>query len=469
MRDAGYEIAKVWSCPGFLNRQVNSAGKSENEERIILHIDCNCFYASVEMLHHPELAGRPLAVGGDPEARHGIVLTANYPAKRRGVRTGMALWQARQACPNVIFVPPRMDLYIRFSRMARRIYRDYSDQVESFGLDECWVDITDCCRLFGDHTRTLANGRRIAEEISGRVKRELGITVSIGVSWNKIYAKLGSDYKKPDAITVFDRDNYRKLIDPLPVSDLLYVGSRTKRKLQNCGIRTIGELANADPLLLHEWLGKIGLMLSMFARGLDETPVSEYGEATPIKSIGNSTTTPRDLVNPEDVKLVLYLLSESVAKRLRENCLEGQVVEVYVRDNGLASFHQQRKLRAPTCISAEIESEAAGLFSELYRWEKPIRSIGIRVADLRPVGEPRQLNLFVDESRREKLLLADSMTEKIRSRFGFYAIQRGIMYRDPFLSSLDAAADDHMIHPHSYFERGSRTGCEKLLAVSDSV
>ena len=423
MRDAGYEIAKVWSCPGFLNRQVNSAGKSENEERIILHIDCNCFYASVEMLHHPELAGRPLAVGGDPEARHGIVLTANYPAKRRGVRTGMALWQARQACPNVIFVPPRMDLYIRFSR----------------------------------------------EEISGRVKRELGITVSIGVSWNKIYAKLGSDYKKPDAITVFDRGNYRRLIYPLPVSDLLYVGSRTKRKLQNYGIRTIGELANADPALLHEWFGKVGLMLSMFARGLDETPVSEYGEAVPVRSIGNSTTTPRDLVNSEDVKLVLYLLSESVAKRLRENCLEGQVVEVYVRDNGLASFHQQRKLRAPTCISAEIESEAAGLFSELYRWEKPIRSIGIRVADLRPVGEPRQLNLFVDESRREKLLLADSMTEKIRSRFGFYAIQRGIMYRDPFLSSLDAAADDHMIHPHSYFERGSRTGCEKLLAVSDSV
>ena len=331
------------------------------------------------------------------------------------------------------------------------------------------MDITDCCRLLGDHTRTLANGRRIAEEISGRVKRELGITVSIGVSWNKIYAKLGSDYKKPDAITVFDRGNYRRLIYPLPVSDLLYVGSRTKRKLQNYGIRTIGELANADPALLHEWFGKVGLMLSMFARGLDETPVSEYGEAVPVRSIGNSTTTPRDLVNSEDVKLVLYLLSESVAKRLRENCLEGQVVEVYVRDNGLASFHQQRKLRAPTCISAEIESEAAGLFSELYRWEKPIRSIGIRVADLRPVGEPRQLNLFVDESRREKLLLADSMTEKIRSRFGFYAIQRGIMYRDPFLSSLDAAADDHMIHPHSYFERGSRTGCEKLLAVSDSV
>ena len=198
-------------------------------DRIILHVDCNCFYASVEMLYHPELAGKPLAVGGDPQQRHGIVLTANYIAKRRGVKTGMALWQARQCCPDIVFVPPRMYLYLRFSRMARAIYQEYSGQVESFGLDECWIDLTDSCALLGDHTRTLENGCRIAQEISARIRRELGITVSIGVSWNKIYAKLGSDYKKPDAITVFDRDNYKKLIYPLPVSDLLYVGRRTDK------------------------------------------------------------------------------------------------------------------------------------------------------------------------------------------------------------------------------------------------
>jgi DNA polymerase-4 len=204
----------------------------------------------------------------------------------------------------------------------------------------------------------------------------------------------------------------------------------------------------------------------MFARGLDETPVSEYGETVPIKSVGNSTTTPRDLENNEDVKLVLYLLSESVAKRLRKNRFEGQVVEVYVRDNGLTCFHQQRKLRAPTCISAEIEAAAVRIFTELYRWEKPIRSIGVRVTDLRPEWAPRQLDLFVDEKKRAKLLRADRMTEVIRGRYGFGAIQRGIMYRDTYLSSLDATADDHMIHPHSYFERGSRTGCEQL-AVAD--
>ncbi|HBB61434.1 MAG TPA: DNA polymerase IV, partial [Lachnospiraceae bacterium] len=211
-------------------------------DRIILHVDCNCFYASVEMLYHPELAGKPLAVGGDPEERHGIVLTANYIAKRQGVKTGMALWQARQCCPNLVFVPPRMYLYLRFSRMARSIYQEYSDKVESFGLDECWIDLTESCAILGDHTRTIENGYRIAQEISRRIRRELGITVSIGVSWNKIYAKLGSDYKKPDAITVFDRDNYRKLIDPLPVSDLLYVGRRTGQKLAKYGIRTIGQL-----------------------------------------------------------------------------------------------------------------------------------------------------------------------------------------------------------------------------------
>ncbi len=191
------------------------------KDRVILHVDCNCFYASVEMLYHPEYSGLPLAVGGDEEKRHGIVLTANYIAKRRGVKTGMALWEAKQSCPDVIFVPPRMYLYIRFSQMAREIYREYSDKVESFGLDECWIDLTDSCSIVGDGTRNLSNGFRVAQEISQRIKKELGITVSVGVSWNKIYAKLGSDYKKPDAITVFDWDNCRDLIYPTALQPLV--------------------------------------------------------------------------------------------------------------------------------------------------------------------------------------------------------------------------------------------------------
>ncbi len=439
-------------------RKMEDEGVRRMPDRIILHVDCNCFYASVEMLYHPELAG-----SGDPQQRHGIVLTANYIAKRRGVKTGMALWQARQCCPDIVFVPPRMYLYLRFSRMARAIYQEYSGQVESFGLDECWIDLTDSCALLGNHTRTLENGCRIAQEISARIRRELGITVSIGVSWNKIYAKLGSDYKKPDAITVFDRDNYKKLIYPLPVSDLLYVGRRTDKKLEKYGIRTIGELADADPSYLENWFGKIGLMLSVFARGEDRTPVNDLGIEAPVKSVGNSTTTPRDLVNDEDVRLVLYLLAESVSERLRKNQFEGQVVSIYVRDADLCGYHQQKKLAAPTNISGEIAGAAFSIFQQLYRWEKPIRSIGVSVCDLKQEGQPRQLSLFLDEQHREQQMRADRMVSLIRSRYGYAAVQRGIMHEDRYLSSLNATAEDHMIHPHSYLEHGNRSGCETLL------
>ena len=212
-------------------------------ERVILHSDMNCFYASVEMLHHPEFAGMPLAVGGDPEARHGIVLTANYIAKQKGVKTGMALWQAKQICPEIIFVPPRMDLYLRFSQMAREIYSEYTDKIEPYGIDEAWLDVSDSRNLKG-------SGMTIAREISHRIKYELGVTVSIGISWNKIYAKLGPDYKKPDAITEFNRENYKDRIWQLPASDLLYVGRQTNKKLQKLGIRTIGQLAESDEKLL---------------------------------------------------------------------------------------------------------------------------------------------------------------------------------------------------------------------------
>ncbi len=293
-------------------------------DRIILHSDCNCFYASVEMLHHPELAGKPLAVGGDPEARHGIVLTANYIAKRMGVKTGMALWQARQACPDLVFVPPRMDLYLRFSRMAREIYLEYTDQVENFGCDEAWLAVERSRSIKGD-------GMTIAREISDRIKQELGITVSIGVSWNKIFAKLGSDYKKPDAITEISRENYKEIVWPLPASDLLYVGRSTERKLSRVGIHTIGELACAEPAHLQSFLGKMGLVLSAFANGLDDSPVSEDGYHAPVKSIGNSTTTPRDLTTDTDVKIILMALSESVAARLRKNGFCAGVVEISIR------------------------------------------------------------------------------------------------------------------------------------------
>ena len=413
------------------------------KDRTILHSDINCCYAAIEHLHHPELAGKPLAVGGDPEARHGIVLTADYLAKKHGVKTGMALWQAKQVCPEINFISPRMDLYLRFSKMAHEIYGEYTDLQEAYGIDESWLDVTDSVSIKGD-------GYKIAREISNRMKSELGITVSIGVSFNKIYAKLGSDYKKPDAITTMYRDEFRDKAWGLPASDLLYVGRSTSVKLQRLGIRTIGDLARTDEKILHSQFGKMGDILWAFANGYDDSPVKYEDAHAPIKSIGNSTTTPRDLVNEQDVKIVLTILAESVAARLRENGFKCRVVEISVRDNELFSFTRQRKLDHATNVTREIAEEAFRLFQENYNWQKPIRSVGVRGADLVNDNYWEQIDLFSSVEFREKQMKVDTAVDDIRRRFGFYSVQRGLMYFDKMLSSVDAKAE-HTVHPHGYF------------------
>ena len=413
------------------------------KDRTILHSDINCCYAAIEHLHHPELAGKPLAVGGDPEARHGIVLTADYIAKKHGVKTGMALWQAKQVCPEINFISPRMDLYLRFSKMAHEIYGEYTDLQEAYGIDESWLDVTDSVSIKGD-------GYKIAQEISNRMKSELGITVSIGVSFNKIYAKLGSDYKKPDAITTMYRDEFQKKAWVLPASDLLYVGRSTFAKLQKLGIRTIGDLARTDEKILHSQLGKMGDILWAFANGYDDSPVKYEDAHAPIKSIGNSTTTPRDLVNEQDVKIVLTILAESVAARLRENGFKCRVVEISVRDNELFSFTRQRKIDHATNVTREIAEEAFRLFQENYNWQKPIRSVGVRGADLVNDNYWEQIDLFSSVEIREKQMKVDSAVDDIRRRFGFYSVQRGLMYFDKMLSAVDAKAE-HTVHPHGYF------------------
>ena len=414
-------------------------------DRVIIHSDANCFYASVEMLYHPEFAGKPLAVGGDPEARHGIVLTANYIAKKHGVKTGMALWQARQACPDVIFVPPRMDLYLKFSSILREIYGEYTDKIEPYGCDEAWLDVSDSISLKGD-------GRKIADEISARVKKELGITVSEGISWNKIYAKLGSDYKKPDAITEFNRENYKSLIWKLPASDLLYVGRSTNRTLSKYGIHTIGDLACTDPDFLLKTLGKMGLVIHSFANGWDESPVATEGYSAPIKSIGNSTTTPRDLENDLDVQIIFMALAESVSARLRKHGFKCNTVAISIRDNGLYHFSRQMHLREPTDITDEIMKAAMELFRDNYDWSHPIRSLGVRGADLVTADIPVQMSLFMNEEKRAKQEKMDKAVDEIRRRFGYFSIQRAFMYQDKILSKLDAQGS-HTVHPVGYFAR----------------
>ena len=401
------------------------------------------FYASVEMQRHPELRDKPLAVCGSQEDRHGIVLTANYIAKPRGVKTGMAIWQARQCCPNLVVLPPDMAEYIRISKMAREIYEDYTDQVEPFGLDESWLDVTGSVGLFG-------TPMTIAKEISNRIKFELGITASIGVSDNKITAKLGSDYKKPDAITRIEADNYREIVYPLPVSDLLYVGPATTRKLYSIGISTIGQLAECPVNILTHKLGKMGAVLHMFANGRDVSPVQKSDHIPNIKSVGNSATTPRDLVNDEDVHLMLYLLAESVASRMRELVSRCTVVEVYVRDVDLNSFYRQRKLQNPTCSSTEIAQVAFELFRASYRWEKPVRSIGVRGAGLVEMDSCLQLSMFQDDKKRDKWERIDATVDKLRERYGYMSVQRALMMTDPLLGKINPK-DDHTVHPVGYF------------------
>ena len=426
--------------------------------RTILHSDCNCFYASVELLHHPELRGKPVAVGGDPEARHGIVLTADYTAKRYGVKTGMALWQAKQVCPDIIFLPPRMDLYLRFSKMAQEIYAEYTDKREPYGIDESWLDVTDSVSVKGD-------GYHIAEEISNRMKKELGITVSVGVSFNKIFAKLGSDYKKPDAITTMYKDEFKRKAWQLPVSDLLYVGRATNKKLQSMGIKTIGALAKTNEDLLVRKLGKVGSILWAFANGYDDSPVKLENTSAPIKSVGNSTTTPKDMETDEDVKIVLYILAESVAARLRENGFRCRTVEISIRDKDLYHFSKRVKLKNASNITVEIAEAGYKLYREIYRlpadekekrnglpefYQKPLRSIGIRGTDLVNDYFWEQLDLFTDPQHREKQMKMDEAVDVIRKRFGFYSIQRGLMYQDRMLSAVNAK-EDHTVHPHGYF------------------
>lgn len=412
-------------------------------DRVILHSDINSCYATIEHLHHPELVGKPLAVGGDPEARHGIVLTADYLAKKKGVKTGMALWQAKQVCPEITFVPSNMDLYLRFSRMAHEIYSEYTDLQEPYGIDECWLDVTDSKIIKGD-------GLTIAKEISNRMKKELGVTVSIGVSFNKIFAKLGSDYKKPDAITTMYKEEFKTKAWQLPVSDLLYVGRATNSKMQKYGIHTIGDLARTDIDWITSVFGKMGAILWSFANGYDESPVKKENTSAPIKSIGNGTTTPRDLETDYDVKIVLYNLAESVAARLRKNGFKCRVVEISIRDNKLISFSRQKKLGNATNITGEIAQSAYVLFKENYSWNNPIRSLGVRGSDLVNDNYWEQLDIFSSAEYREKLLKADKAIDDIRRRFGYFSIQRGLMYKDKKLSHLDCESM-HTVHPHTFF------------------
>ena len=390
---------------------------------IILHSDLNCFYASVEMNEHPELKGKTVAVCGSTENRHGIVLTASYPAKRMGVKTGMANWQAKAVCPGLICVEPHYDLYLKYSRIVRRIYSRYSEVIEPFGMDECWISIP-----YAKGVKE--TGSEIAEEIRRTVHEETGLTVSVGASFTKIFAKLGSDMKKPDAVTVIDEENFREKVWPLPVSDLLYVGRATAPKLALMNIYTIGDLANADPALLLSKLGKNGVMLWHFANGTDGLKVKPADFVAPIKSVGHGTTCVIDLETEYQVWQVLYELAQDVGHRLRANQLNANGVEITVKDCDLGWRQYQMPLPFPTQSPLEIAQTGFELFKMRYNWAKPVRALTIRGINLTSEKLPIQLDFFCDYRKRAKQKALDDAIDEIRRRFGYRAIFPGSLMGD---------------------------------------
>jgi DNA polymerase-4 len=403
-----------------------------NMERVIAHSDCNCFYASVEMLRNPRLRDVPMAVCGNARQRHGIVLTANYIAKKAGVKTGMANWQAREVCPGLYIVDPCFSDYKRFSGYLRELYGLYSDRVESFGLDECWIDLSGCVSSFDD-------GARAINEIRNRTRRELGLTVSIGLSDNKIFAKLGSDIKKPDACTVIPKDGYKEIVWPLPVRELLYIGGATESRLAKRNIRTIGELAQTPANLLYHWFGKTGPTLSAFANGGDKSPVVPDEFAIPVKSISNSHTCPRDLYSDEDVKVVLYTLAENVSARLMEKDLFATVIEFsYCTTDFKKMAVKQRKLDSPMNFSGEIAGTAFALFKQAYgHWPQPLRKVGVRAGGLVNGNYPRQLSLWQTADEEQKTRDLETTINSLRSRLGNNIVQRGIMMLYPEFSGIE--------------------------------
>jgi len=387
-------------------------------ERVILHCDLNCFYASVELLSHPELRGVPVAVCGDPEARHGIILAKNEPAKAFGVKTAETIWQAKKKCPNLVLLPPHHDRYADYSRRVNAIYGDYTDLVEPFGIDESWLDVSGSLHLFGGDAKALA------DTIRARIRAELELTISVGVSFNKVFAKLGSDYKKPDATTVIPPDGWQEIVYPLPVGDLLYVGRAAQEVLSRYGVRTIGELAKCPQEMLETLMGKMGTQLYQYANGLDKSPVRGAADREPVKSVGNSTTFRKDLTTWDEVRTGIALLSDSVAMRLRRHGLYCMGVQVGLKDNKFQSVSRQKMLDHSTHLMREINDAALELIKLAWKAPTPIRLLSVTAIHLTPEEETyQQLDLLVQAPRvREKQEKVERAMDDIRRKYGHGAI-----------------------------------------------
>ncbi len=392
-------------------------GVAKTEERVILHCDLNNFFASVSLLFNPTLRSVPVAVCGDKEQRHGIVLAKNEAAKRCGVKTAEAIFEARAKCPELVILPPMMDKYKEYSEKAHRIYEEYTDMIEPFGIDECWLDVTGSRLLFG-------SGEEIADKIRREIKQKLGITVSVGVSFNKVFAKLGSDMKKPDGITVISRENFREKIWRLPISDLLFVGRKTTDRLHSCGICTIGDAAVCSDEMLERLLGKNGLELKRYALGEDNSPVSRQHEKATPKSIGRSVTRQQDFKTPDEIWGMFLSLAREISDSLREQGLYAGGVQVHIRNAALSVKEFSRSYPDSVNGAKIIAERGMELLNEHFGFTEPLRSVGLRAINLRGYQTAIQEDIFGDSEKRKTEEKIESSIYELRKKFGSTSITR---------------------------------------------
>ena len=391
-------------------------------DRVIFHCDCNGFYASVEELLRPELKSVPMAVAGDPESRHGIILAKNELAKRYRIQTAETIWSAKKKCPDLVCVPAHHEIYQQISRRVNEIYLQYTDLVDRFGIDESFLDVTGSLRYFGKSPKELA------DDIRNRVRREIGITISVGVSFCKVIAKLGSDYKKPDATTVILREDLERMVHPLPVSDLLFAGRRITEALKKMGIETIGQLANSDRCQIGNALGKAGDQLWRYANGLDNEPVASFYAPKEIKSVGNSMTFRHDLKGEPEIRAGIALLADSVSARLRADGLKCRTIQIQIKDPNFKVIQRQRTLSRPTYLQRELVQIAMELITAHWNLNAPIRLLNITGTDLVPANEATEQISFLEQDEQtghEKLERLEDAMASIRQKYGRSVIGYG--------------------------------------------
>ena len=384
----------------------------------ILHCDANNFYASVEMAKNPSLVGKNLAVCGDPEKRHGIILAKSEGAKRLGVKTGQTIREATRLCPDLLLIPPDFPSYVKYSKALFSLYTSYTDRVESFGLDECWLDVSGSHSLFG-------SSEEIASSLRRRAKEELGLTISVGISFTKVFAKLGSDYKKPDAQTLISRENYKEIAWPLPVEDILMVGEGARTFFKSVGILTIGDLAQANSDLLCAKLGKMGVTLRDWANGEEDSPVKYYYETRKPESIGNGSTAEKDLLTRDEIIGLITTQSERVATRLRQHKMLAGGVHLSLKSNTMTTRGKQIRIEIPTGSATDIKNHATKLLDALWKEGSslPIRAVTVTAIYLIESGEYVPTTLF-ETGKEDKHTRLERSIDLIRDKYGFGVIRR---------------------------------------------